>query len=150
MPILIRRLPSPDDWREKQIGNLKAVGEANYRKAIGFPKKSPIAAGIAAEGKFAEAMRRAIEAKSRAVGLAATTDDEWLTYATEIGAGRLVEGVTKREPKVKKFLDKWHPLLAEHLTKIDPMANVTVSDRKAKMLANMDGLIALHGAAKRS
>jgi len=150
MPVVITRLPSPDDWREKQIGNLKAVGETNYRKKIGKPKKSPIAAGIAAEGKYAETMRKVIEEKRRAAGLAAVTDEEWLTYATDIGAGRLVEGVTKREPKIKKFLDKWQPLLAEHLTKIDPMPNVTLSDRKAKMLANVDGLVALHGAAKRS
>jgi len=149
MPIVITRLPSPDDWREKQIGNLKAVGETNYRKKVGKPKKSPIAAGIAAEAKFAEAMRKAIDEGRRAAGLKAVTDDEWLTYTTEIGAGRLVEGVVKREPKIKKFLDAWQPLLADHLSKIDPMPNVTLADRKAKMLANVDGLVALHGAAKR-
>jgi len=149
MPIQISRLPSPEDWREKQLGTLKAVGEGNYRKKIAKPKKSPIAAGIAAEDKYAEAMRKALDARARAAGLKAVTDDEWLTYATEIGAGRLVEGVVKREPKVKKFIDAFQPMLAEHLTKIDPMPNVTLSDRKAKMLANVDGLVALHGAAKR-
>jgi hypothetical protein len=148
MPISISRLPSPDDWRAKQIGNIKAVGETNYRAKIGKPKKSPIAAGIAAEDKFADAMRKALDAKSRASGLKSVTDDEWLTYATELGAGRLVEGVTKREPKVKKFIDAFQPMLADHLTKVDPMANVTLADRKAKMLANVDGLVALHGKAK--
>jgi len=149
MPITIQRLPKPEDWVAKQLGTLKAVGETNYRKAITTPRKSPIAAGIAAEGKFANAMRKAIEAKARAAGLAATTDDEWLAYSTEIGAPRLVEGVVKREPKVKKFVSAFQPLLAEHLSKIDPMPNVTLADRKAKMLANVDGLVALHGAAKK-
>lgn len=149
MPIVISRLPSPDDWREKQLGTLKAVGEGNYRKKIGKPKRSPIAAGIAAEDKYAESMRKALDGKFRAMGLKAVTDDEWLMYATEIGAGRLVEGVVKREPKVKKFIDAFQPMLGNHLTKIDPMADVTLSDRKAKMLANVDGLVALHGAAKR-
>lgn len=148
MALVISRLPSPEDWRSKQIGNIKAVGETNYRAKIGKPKKSPIAAGIAAEDKYADAMRKALEAKSRAAGLKAVTDDEWLTYAVEIGAGRLVEGVTKREPKVKKFIDAFQPLLGDHLSKIDPMANVTLADRKTKMLANVDGLVALHGKAK--
>ena len=149
MPIVISRLPSPEDWRTKQIGNIKAVGEKNYRAKIPKPKKSPIAAGIAAEDKFADSMRRAIDAKSRAAGLKAVTDDEWLTYTREIGAGRLVDGVVKREPKVKKFIDAFQPILGDHLAKIDPMANVTLADRKAKMLANVDGLVALRGAAKK-
>lgn len=149
MPIVISRLPKPDDWREKQLTTLKAVGERNYRKAILSPRKSPIAAGIAAEDKFADAMRRALETKARAMGLKATSDEEWLGYATEIGAGRLVEGVVKREPKVKRFIDTFQPMLADHLTKIDPMANVTLSDRIAKAVANIEGLAALRGAYKR-
>lgn len=149
MPVAITRLISPDDWREKQLGTLRAVGEGNYRKAIAKPKRSPIAAGIAAEDRFADAMRKAIQERRRERGLKASSDEEWLMYATEIGAARLVEGVVKREPKVKKFLDAWHPILSEHLSRIDPMSNVTLADRKAKMLANVDGLVALHGAAKR-
>jgi len=148
MPITISRLPSPEDWRAKQIGNLKAVGEGNYRAKIGKPKKSPIAAGIAAEDKFADAMKKVLDVKSRAAGLKGVTDDEWLTYATELGAGRLVEGVTKREPKVKKFIDAFQPMLGSHVANIDTMANVTLADRKAKMAANVDGLVALHGKAK--
>ena len=149
MPITISRLPKPEDWVAKQLGTLKAVGEANYRKAITSPRKSPIAAGIAAEDKYANAMRAAIEKKARAAGLSAVTDDEWLTYAQNIGAGRLVDGVVKREPKVHKFVNAFQPLLADHLSKIDPMPNATLADRKAKMLANVDGLVALHGAAKK-
>lgn len=148
MPIVISRLPKPEVWREKQLSTLKAVGERNYRTAVASPRKSPIAAGIAAEDKFADAMRKAIERKSRAAGLKATSDDEWLGYTLSIGAARLVEGVVKREPKVKKFIDIFQPMLAEHLTKIDPMPNVTLSDRIAKAVANIEGLAALRGAYK--
>jgi hypothetical protein len=61
----------------------------------------------------------------------------------------LVDGVVKREPKVAKFLGKWQPLLKSHVDKLDTMANATLADRKSKMLANVDGLVALHGAAKK-
>lgn len=148
MPIVISRLPKPEDWREKQLTTLKAVGERNYRKAVTTPRKSPIAAGIAAEAKFADAMRKALELKSRAAGLRATSDDEWLGYTLNIGAGRLVDGVVKREPKVKRFIDIFQPMLADHLTKIDPMPNVTLSDRIAKAVANIEGLAQLRGAYK--
>jgi hypothetical protein len=150
MPITITRIPSPEDWRAKQVGNLKAVGEANYRAKIVKPKKDPILAGIEAEAKYANEMRRVIETKAREAGLRATSADEWLSYAESIGAGRLVEGVTKREPKIAKFLNKWQPLLKSHVDKLDTMPNATLAERKAKMLANVDGLVALHGAAKKS
>jgi len=149
MPVTITRLTKPEDWREKQLGTLKAVGERNYRKAITNPRKSPIAAGIAAEEKWADAIRKAIERKARATGLKAVSDDEWLSYSTEIGAGRLVDGVVKREPKVKRFIDAFHPMLADHLSKIDPMPNVTLSDRIARAVANIEGLAALRGAYKK-
>jgi len=149
MPIAITRVLKPEDWREKQLAALKAVGEKNYRKRITMPKKSPIAAGIAAEEKWAEAIRKAIERGARKIGLAATTDEEWLSYATNIGAGRLVEGVVKREPEVKKFVDTFQPMLLDHLSKIDPMSTVTLSDRIAKAVANIEGLAALRGAYKK-
>jgi hypothetical protein len=149
MPVTITRIPSPEDWRAKQIGNIKAVGETNYRAKIVKPKKDPIAAGIDAEAKYANEMRRVIETKAREAGLRATNADEWLSYAESIGAPRLVDGVVKREPKVAKFLGKWQPLLKSHVDKLDTMANATLADRKSKMLANVDGLVALHGAAKK-
>lgn len=149
MPISITRIPSPEDWRAKQVGNVKAVGETNYRAKVVKPKKDPIEAGKAAEDKYANEMRRVIETKARLAGLSATSSDEWLTYTQEIGAPRLVDGVVKREPKIAKFLNKWQPLLKSHVDKLDSMADATLQDRKAKMLANVDGLVSLHGAAKR-
>lgn len=148
MPIVITRLLPPDEWRGKQIAALKAVGEANYRTRVQIPKKSPIKAGIAAEARYASEMRKVLDEKRRKKGLSVVTDDEWLGYTLAIGAPRLVEGVTKREPKVKKFIDAWHPMLREHLSKVDPMATTTLKDRVNKAVANMEGLAALHGAWK--
>lgn len=150
MPLTVKRLLSPDEWREKQLTTLKAVGEKNYKKRTASPRKNPIETGIAAEDRYAEAMKKVIEEKRRKTGLEFVSAEEWLTYTQNIGAPRLVDGVVKREPKVKRFIDKFQPLLAEHLAKIDPMPTTTLKERIDKAVANIEGLAALRGAYKKS
>ena len=142
----VTRILPPDEWRKRQINNLKSVGQANYTQGIQMPKKDPIEAGIKAEDKWAARIKEAIDQKRRAKALAATNMQEWANYALNIGAGRLVEGVTKREAKVDKFIKAWAPLLADHVAKIDAMPAVTDSDMEQRMLENLRGLKALKGA----
>jgi len=144
----VKRILSPDEWRKKQIDTLKAVGEANYKIGIASPKKDPIAAGIEAEDKWAERVKKAIEEQRRKKGLQATNIDEWYAYSAAIGAGRLVDGVTKREKEVADFVTSWQPILTDHVSKIDQMPAVTDKDMEERMLANLRGLKALHGAWK--
>jgi len=148
--IKITRLLPPTDWVDKQLGTLSAVGRTNYEKRIAIPKKSPIAAGIAAEDRYADEMRKVLEERRRAKGLQASSDDEWYKYSKEIGAARLVEGVTKRKPEVDKFVSSWQPVLADHLAKIDPMSTTTFEDRIQKAVANMRGLKELKGAWRKA
>jgi len=54
--VSVTRILSPDEWKKRQINNLKAVGEANYRVGISHPRKDPIEAGIKAEEKWANAI----------------------------------------------------------------------------------------------
>ncbi len=144
--VQVSRLLPPDEWRKRQIGNLKAVGEQNYRQGIERPKKDPIEAGIAAEDKWAARIKEAIEEKRRAKALQATNMQEWAAFAEQIGASRLVEGVTKREVKVDRFVKGWQPLLLDLVQKIDQMPAVTDSDMEQRMLENLRGLKALKGA----
>jgi len=147
--ITLQRILSPDLWREKQLGTLKAVGEKNYRVRIARPRKDPIQAGIAAEDRYAEAIKEAIEKKSRVLGLRATDSAEWLSYAEAIGAPRLVDGVLKREPEVKDFIDIWQPELQAFVTeKLDPMPVVTLKERIDKAIADIEGLHARKGFVK--
>jgi len=148
--IKITRLLPPTDWVDKQLGTLSAVGRKNYEKRIEIPRKSPIAAGIAAEPRYADEMRKVIEEKRREKGLRATSDSEWFTYAKEIGAARLVDGVVKRKPKVDKFVSSWQPILSEHLAKVDAMSTETFDERIEKAVANMRGLKELKGAWKKA
>jgi len=143
----VTRILSPEDWKKRQLDTLKSVGEANYAVGIAKPAKDPIAAGIAAEDKYAAEVKKAIDAKSRAAALGKTTMAEWYKYSSELGKGRLVEGVTKREAKVSSFITSFQPMLSSHVGKIDAMPQATDGEREAKMLENLRGLKALKGKA---
>jgi len=143
----VQRIIPPTDWVDRQITTLKAVGEDNYAKGISMPKKDPIAAGIAAEGKFKDKMKKVLEDGSRAKGLEKTDMSEWYKYSQTIGKGRIVEGVVLREAKVNDFVTSFQPLLTDHVAKIDAIKDVTDKDREDRMLENLRGLKALHGRA---
>jgi len=143
----VTRILSPEDWKKRQLDTLKSVGEANYAVGIAKPAKDPIAAGIAAEAKYAAEVKKAVDAGSRKAALEKTTMAEWYKYSSELGKGRLVEGVTKREAKVSSFITAFQPMLTSHVAKIDGMAQATDGEREQKMLENLRGLKALKGKA---
>jgi len=137
---VVTRLISPDDWIKRQLDTLRAVGEANYRTGIAAPKRDPIAAGIEAEDRWAAMVKKAADERRRARALEAVNIDEWYGYTINIGAPRLVEGVTKREKEVRDFVVAWQPILLDHVDAIDKMPDVTDKDREDRMLANLRGL----------
>jgi len=142
---VVTRILKPADWINRQIGNLKSVGEANYGVGIASPRADPIQKGIAAEPTYAAMTKLAIEEQRRAKALSATNIDEWYNYTLNIGKGRLVDGVVKREKEVHDFVNSWQPILLDHLSKIDPLPTVTLKDRVNKAVANIEGLAALRG-----
>jgi len=146
----VQRVLPPDKWREKQLDTLKSVGKKNYLTGIAFPKRDPIEAGKsdAAEARYAAEMRLVIDEKRRKAGLDPLTIDDWYPYARDIGAGILVDAVTKRETKVAKFINAWQPLLVDHLSKIDPLSVETLEDRIDKAAQNIRGLAALRAKWK--
>ena len=147
MAAIVKRLLSPEEWKKRQLDNLKAVGESSYKVGIAGPKADPIAAGIAAQSRYEAQMKKDEVLARRKTALEKTNIAEWYKYASEIGAGRLVDGVVKREAKVGDFVRVWQPILLDHVTKIDALANVTDKDREDRMLENLRGLKALKGRA---
>jgi len=141
----VQQLLSPEDWEERQISNLKSVGRQNYETGIQSPDADPIEEGIAAEERYAEQTREAIDEGRRKKALQATDMATWFKYASDIGAGNLVSGVTNRRPEVTKFIEAWQPVLADHKSKIQDMAAVTDSDMEDRMLENLRGLKELKG-----
>ena len=146
-PATVTRLIPAAEWEAKQIGNLQAVGETNYRAGITRPKKDPIAAGIAAQGAYESAMRDPNVLARRVSGLKRTNMEEWASMSERLGAARLVTGVVERRYKVQRFLTGYVPKLLTHLSRIDALPNVTDADRERRMVENLKGLRALKGAA---
>jgi len=146
-PSTVTRVLEPTDWVKRQIDTLKSVGRTNYLAGIKAPKKDPIKAGIDAQKKYENEMKKDEVLKRRAEQLAKTNMDEWTAMAETLGADKLVDGVTKRQYKVERFVTKFQPLLKSHLSKIDAMSVETDSDRENKMLENLRGLKALKGKA---
>ena len=144
-PPSIQRLPTPQQWVDKQIRNLSAVGEQNYREGITRPKRDPIQAGIQAQGRYEAQMRDANVLKRREAGLRRTNSDEWASMAERIGAGRLVQGVVERQFKVERAVATLHGKLGSHLQKIDSMPAVTDADKERRMVENLRGLRAMKG-----
>jgi hypothetical protein len=146
-PATVTRLIPATEWVSKQVGNLQAVGETNYRAGITRPKKDPIQAGIAAQPAYEAAMRDPATLKRRESGLRRTNMDEWSSMSERVGARRLVEGVVERRYKVERFVGSFQPKLAAHLQHIDALPAVTDADRERKMVENLKGLRALKGTA---
>ncbi|MBW2559542.1 MAG: hypothetical protein JRE40_01680 [Deltaproteobacteria bacterium] len=147
MAAAVKRLLSPEEWKKRQIDTLKSVGEANYKVGIASPKRDPIEAGIAAQDRYEAQMKKDEVLKRREEALKKTSMAEWYKYASELGAARLVDGVTKREAKVGDFVRAFQPLLLDHVNKIDALPDVTDSDRENRMVENLRGLKALKGKA---
>lgn len=143
----VKRVISPEDWKNRQLGTLKAVGRTNYLIGIASPKADPIARGIATEEKYAIETRKAIDEGRRKAALQKTSMAEWSQYSTTIGADKLVDGVVKREAKVTDFITKFQPQLSSLLSKVDSLPEATDSDRENRMLENLRGLKALKGKA---
>ena len=142
-PATVTRLIPASEWVNKQVGNLQAVGETNYRAGITRPKKDPIQAGIAAQPAYEAAMRDPATLKRRETGLKRTNMEEWASMTERVGAPRLVQGVTERQYKVERFVQTWQPRLEAHLRRIDSLPAVTDADRERKMVENLKGLRAL-------
>ena len=143
----VQRLISPAAWKDRQIAALKANGQTNYAQGIQNPKADPIESAKAAKGAWENGLKAAMERNAFTKGLDRTNIQEWQGYAANIGASKLVEGVTKREAKVSKFLNTWQPALASALTNLDSMPTDTANDRDQKMLANVKALRAMKGTA---
>lgn len=144
-PATVTRVIPPEEWVDKQINTLSAVGEANYRAGITRPKKNPIEAGIAAQPKYEAAMRDPATLKRRESSLRKTNMDEWAAMSEKVGAGRLVAGVTERRFKVERFVAGYQPKLAAHLRTVDAMPDVTDADRERRMVENLRGLKKIKG-----
>ena len=142
----VTRLISPDEWAEKQLKVVTAVGKSNYLGGIARPRKSPIGAGSSdwSEAKFNSKMTVVLEKKSRQKGVAKSSDDIWFGLTKTLGADNYVKGVKAREYKIKAFTTSFQPKLLAHCGRMDALPVATFDERMSKMTENARGLAALH------
>jgi len=147
--VTVQRILPREQIIDRQLETLKAVGRRNYEQGILTPKKSPPEAAIAAKDRWWSELSLAHDEGRFETALGIVTLDQWYGYAKDIGAGRLVDGVVKREPKVHRFWDPWHPILLDILARVDPMAIVTLEDRIRKSAETIRALAAQRMAHKK-
>jgi len=142
----VKRIKSPEFYRDKLINTITAVGETHYRKGVAEPKHDPILRGIQAEARYKDEMNKVLAEQRRKKMLELKTNmAEWGKYAG-LFSDRLAPGVANRVGEVDKFWKGWQPQLVAHVGEIDPLATATFAERKAKMIANVDKLVARKGA----
>jgi len=144
----VKRVKDSSSWLSKQRRNLEAVGQQNYTEGVVTPKRPIVATSIKAEPKYAAKMQKVIQEQARVAGLKGVTDDYVVGSAINIGAPKLVPGVTQRWHKVTNFVEKWQPILAAIQADVDSKPDVTDADRENRMLANLRGLKAKKRAWK--
>lgn len=143
-PPAVTRLKSPTDWVNKQIGNMSAVGEQNYRAGIAAPKRDWQTSAIQGQAAYETAMRDQATLKRRETAIRNVTSDEWAAQA-ERGASRLVQGTLDRRPKIERKVAALHQLMSSHLQRIDQMPTATASQREERMIANVRGMREMKG-----
>jgi len=141
------RLISPEEWVKKAIKGMDAVGQTNYEYGIQHPKRPIIAASVAAEARYANQVKKAIEGEYRKKALATLTDADVAGPAVNL-SDRLPEGYKARQAKLQDRITKLHAQLKTHLDALDKMPTDTDKQREDKVLANLRGLRALHGRVK--
>mgnify|MGYP001566212663 FL=1 len=139
-PPVVKRLPDPREWVERQQRGATSVGQANYLDGIRSPKKDPIQAGIDSQDAYTAAMRDPAILARRVTGLQRTNINEWAAKAEAVGAGRYAEGVVASRPKLERGVESYHSFLTGHLATIDRLPNATVADRNRRVLENLNGL----------
>jgi len=128
------RIISPEDWVADWEVGAKAKARKWKRRTL-RPKKDPIKEGIAAEGKYADKMRRALEEERRAKGLKAWTFEEWGETVVATKPEDYSRGVTRKRYKMRKKIEIQYDLRVYAAKKLDAMPVDTAEQRERKMVA---------------
>lgn len=102
----------------------------NYKTGV-QGAQNVIAKGVAAEELYAAKTQEAIASKRRATNLAKVTDAEWKAAASDKGARRIGEGMTKSLPKFNKGISEV----------LGVIQGVEIAPRTADPMANVDGRV---------
>lgn len=134
------RVKSAADWSDKMITNATNAGPA-WLKGVLSPKKHPIEAAIAANGKRKARLAEAERDESWLKSMARVDVDEMYRTIEEVGESAYVAGITARRGKIENKIAKLQPLVEALAKTIDAMPQDTDQQREARMLAARRGMI---------
>jgi len=134
------RVKSAEDWAAKMITNATNAGPA-WLKGTLSPRKHPIEAAIAANGKRKARLAEAERDESWLKSMARVDVDEMYRTIELVGETAYVAGITARRGKIENKIGKLQPLVEALAKTIDGMPQDTDQQREARMLAARRGMI---------
>lgn len=141
---LAPRVPDAAEMTRQQLAGVERTS-AKWKERVMKPRKNPIEAAKAAEGKFEDSMRRALTEKRFGKGLAQVDEEAMYETIAATPDDAVAQGVRKRQRKIKAKYDKLQPLLLANALSIDSMPNATPEDRVRRMVTNLENMRTIKG-----
>jgi len=136
------RVPEADQWAEKMVTNAANAG-SRWLAGVKAPRKNPIEAAKAAQNKWANKVREAIEQGRFAAGLDNVDLDEMYAIIEAGGETPYTSGVRRREGKVRRVVSELRNQVLALAQELDKMPTDTAEQREAKMIAAKRGMEAI-------
>lgn len=142
------RVPEAKDWADKQLARTAAAGE-DWKRGVLRPKKNPVEAAKAANGKYKAKMQQALTEDRFLKGLGNVDLDEMYRTIEATDSSVFTAGVQRREGKIRKRVEEVRTDVLALTTTIDAMPQDTEVQREARVLAAVRGMRAI-GKKRRS
>lgn len=134
------RVVDADAWADKMVDRaISASGE--WLKGVLSPRKHPIEAAIAADGKRKQRLEEAEREGRWKAAMERVDVDAMYDTIEKVGQSAYSAGLEARRAKVKGKIAKLQPLVLSLAKTIDSMPQDTDQQREARMLAARRGMI---------
>lgn len=123
---------TPDEFQEKHARRLKGATE-DIRRGIAKVTVAPTAQAAAKQEKMKARLMAKIDDGTWAARLKAVTLTDWQSAATNVGIGRIAQGIDNAAPKVIAFAQQLLPAVDAAKAKIEGMPDLTLEDSINRM-----------------
>jgi hypothetical protein len=134
------RVIPPEEWATKQTERA-AAASSDWEKNVMRPRKNPVEAAIAADGKRKDRLAEAEKMDKWRKKMAKVNLDEMYTTISNVGASGYAAGISARSHKVTRVAKELQPMVAALAASIDAMPQVTDVDREKRLLAARRGML---------
>lgn len=140
------RVLNATDWAEKMTS--RAVNaSSDWLKGVLHPRKNPVLAAIAANGKRKERLAEA-EREERYLHAMERVDVDEMYKVIEKSEGVYRNAIEARKAKIANKVAKLQPLVSALAQTIDKMPQDSDANREARMVAARRGMIKIGSAMK--